>query len=108
MTREIRTVIDLEDVIAVELECNNCRSIFTIPIIQYKNNIYKCPQCQHSWFPKIGGETDVAIHEMLAYMRVVVDKVKSTDAPLGMAMRFRIRGDGGPILASGHEVSGKG
>ena len=95
MTREIRSVIDLEDIIAVELECKNCHSIFTVPISQYKDNVSKCPQCQHSWFPTIRGEADMAVYQMVAFLKDVVSKAKSKDAPFGMAIRFRIKEDSG-------------
>lgn len=90
---ETRSVIDLEDIIAVEFECASCHSIFTVPVAEYKRNTYQCPQCNQSWFPSIHGDADIAVNQLMVYIKDVGNRVKSKDAPFGMAIRFRIKAD---------------
>jgi hypothetical protein len=52
MTAEMRTVIELKDIKAVEFECRKegCRGKITVPLVNFKEAQKHCPLCHTQWF----------------------------------------------------------
>src|SRR5690242_8599287 len=53
MTKETRTLIDLQDILGIEIECQNpkCKAKVMLPIqSEMPRHDYRCFQCQSDWF----------------------------------------------------------
>jgi Zn-finger nucleic acid-binding protein len=90
MTKEIRTTISPSDIVAIEFECKSCHSRFTIEKAQYQETFPKCPFCREVWIATFRGKVDVAISNMIGYLREYSDLASNPDVQLGVMIRFQL------------------
>ena len=50
MTSETRTLIELNDVTGIEIQCPECQVKILFPIAKGFKLAYTCPQCHKPWF----------------------------------------------------------
>jgi hypothetical protein len=53
MTSELRTLIDLTDVLGLEFECSHCHGTVLQPLHgdSSRKKLYHCPICGDPWYP---------------------------------------------------------
>ena len=105
MTREFKTVIDLDDIIGLDLECLACHSRLTIPLAKYDRNLYQCPQCNAPWVLGCGSNTDHVIRNMVGCLREVA-QMPSKDVPVGMRIRFQLSPEPPEVTSASGRASG--
>lgn len=49
MTMDQKLVLDIEDVVAVRLECGTCKTAILISPLDWKETIKQCPNCRSLW-----------------------------------------------------------
>jgi hypothetical protein len=80
MTKEIRTLIDLRDILGIEIECQNqkCKAKIMLPIqATFADNNPRCFQCNEPWFgasfnPETGQPFVSALRQLNDLMRRIV------------------------------------
>lgn len=86
MTKEIRTLIELQDILGVEIECNKCRAKVMMPIgSQFPRLDGRCSQCGNQLFGanfdvQSGGVTAAAvnqINELMSQIQHLTSKQRS-------------------------------
>lgn len=50
MTSEVRTLIELTDILGLEIDCQACHARFVYPLSSARKAIHKCPNCNENWF----------------------------------------------------------
>jgi hypothetical protein len=45
MTREVRTTLEVKDILAVEYESSHCHAHITIPLEHFDRVLHQCPNC---------------------------------------------------------------
>jgi hypothetical protein len=49
MTMQKRVTIEPHDIVALEYECRNCQSRYSVPIGSVRESQMKCPNCGKRW-----------------------------------------------------------
>jgi hypothetical protein len=49
MTMQKRVTIEPHDIVALEYECRNCQSRYSIPVGNIRESMMKCPNCGKQW-----------------------------------------------------------
>jgi PHP family Zn ribbon phosphoesterase len=49
MTMQRRTTIEPHDIVALKLECEECRARYSVPIEEIKKAQMNCPNCGVQW-----------------------------------------------------------
>jgi hypothetical protein len=87
MTVETKMTLELNDVTAIEFECNACHARTTLSITNFRNPPMHCSLCQNpqQWF--IGGDRDYS--DIVALGRVI-QWFSGAERPKGFVMRLHI------------------
>ena len=93
MTREIRTLIEPNDVTAVEFECLHCRARISLDIKDYEQADIKCSQCKRPWFPSLGGPAHAAAHRLLSGLKSWDEVKNNPDMEVGVRIRLQLKPD---------------
>lgn len=112
MTREIRTLIELRDILGVEIECPKCKAKTFAPITaDFSEVALRCFQCRVPWFgssfdPVSGRDFAAAVQQI----QKLVDSIRqlSTDqrSDVHAGIRLHVSGlsDGPSDRASGSKA----
>lgn len=75
MTTEVKYFLDLDDVLAVQLQCAACKVSSSYPIAKLNYMPYECPHCHADWvLPHTAEET--AISTLFSGLRGAIEAVK--------------------------------
>ena len=89
MTSETQTFIELNDLLGLRFECENChektavRLSSTSKMIDYAHG-FKCPHCQELWFQ---GDQDVRLNAVARFI-AAMRELKSTKMPFGLRLEI--------------------
>jgi hypothetical protein len=94
MTSQIRKLIELADILALNLKCKSCGSSLAIPASrdmttrEEMGKLASCPVCRRAWANLNGSTYEPAIYEFTG----ALNKLRSiiTTAPLGFEMTLQI------------------
>jgi hypothetical protein len=51
MTSEMRTLIEMTDIVGIEFECRNCKAKILYPLEKHYERLSEsCPNCRDPWF----------------------------------------------------------
>lgn len=90
MTREVKTTIAPSDLVAIEFTCSSCHSQFTVSIGEFDRPMGQCPFCRQKWIPAHGGEVDIAITNLICYIKEYCKLAKTADIQMGVSVRFQL------------------
>jgi hypothetical protein len=112
MTREIRTLIELPDILGVEIECQNekCRAKVMVPISSsFSRRDGACPQCNAQWF---GANFDPSTRQMAAaaidQINELMDQIRFLSSKERSDIHVPIRLHVTNSLAEGHASDDRG
>jgi hypothetical protein len=57
MTSEIRTLIELSDIMGIEIECPECHLTIAYPMAKLVRMVANCPHCNQDWFDHTMGRS---------------------------------------------------
>jgi DNA-directed RNA polymerase subunit RPC12/RpoP len=76
MTSEVRTVVDIGDILGVEVECRNCKAKVSFPVEKsYERLLSQCPNCNENLFiitrDAGGKQGSVTLEQVTLLMRII-------------------------------------
>ena len=91
MTKETRTLIELSDVTAIEVECRDCKAKIVYPLAKtYDKIVQRCPNCNDDLFV-LNSEPGVPPHSSsMENIRSIIKIVRALGKP-GPDLKANIR-----------------
>jgi len=87
MTAEVKYYLDLDDVLAVRLECSACHVSSSFPLAKLTRMPHECSQCKADWvFPDTNEEK--AISAFLVSLARVGDVLKGRSFKLSLEVIY--------------------
>jgi hypothetical protein len=87
MTAEVKYFLNLEDILAVQLECSVCHVRSSFPVLKLTRMPHECPHCKADWvFPDTDEEK--AISAFLVSLGRVADALKGRSFRLSLEVNY--------------------
>jgi len=86
MTAEVKYLLDVDDIMAVQLECSACQVSTSFPLSKLTRAPHECPHCRIDWiFPETNEEK--AISAFLASLSRVAEALQKRPFRLSLEIK---------------------
>ncbi|MGA7766824.1 MAG: hypothetical protein WCA27_11450 [Candidatus Sulfotelmatobacter sp.] len=87
MTAEVKYYLDLDDVLAVRLECSACHVSSSFPLAKLTRAPHECPYCHADWvIPQTAEEKGITT--FLQGLRAAIDALKGRPFKLSLEVNY--------------------
>jgi len=87
MTAEVKYFIDVDDILAIRLECSVCHVSSSFPLAKLVRAPHECPHCRADWiFPQTAEEE--AISRFLSSLRGAAEALKGRPFKLSLQVNY--------------------
>jgi hypothetical protein len=87
MTAEVKYLLDLDDVLAIQLKCSACQVSSSFPVTKLSHVPYECPHCHADWvLPQTAEEK--AITTFLSGLRGATEALKGRPFKLSLEVNY--------------------
>ncbi len=87
MTADVKYFLDLEDILAVQLECSACKVRSSFPLGKLTHVPYECPHCHADWVLPHTAE-EKAITTFLVGLRGASEALKGRSFKLSLEVNY--------------------
>lgn|SRR5579859_2341813 len=86
MTAEVKYYLDLDDVLAVRLECSACHISSSFPVATLRRTPHECPHCKADWVTPQTSEEE-AISRLLSSLRTAAEALRNRPFKLTLEVK---------------------
>lgn len=87
MTAEVKYYLDLDDVLAIRLECAKCHVSSSFPLAKLISALLECPHCKADWLDLDTTEAK-SISQFLASLAGAVDALRGRPFHLSLEVNY--------------------
>lgn len=100
MTSEVKSYIDLSDILKMRFECTDCHAGLELDLEKVKEkSLWKCPNCGFQWtaIPNPGGDFNIHEQAFISLATLIRDIDKSFEkTPFGFRIKLQINNPSQP------------
>lgn len=90
MTAEVKCYLDMNDILAVRLECSACQVSSSFPPATLSRAPHECPHCRTDWRTPQTAE-EQAVSRLLVGLRAACEALRGRPFKLSLEVRYEER-----------------